>query len=225
MPERIVKNYWHLYETKFMHKTLEEFPPEVTIEAFNGGAGQEFPNHYISVALQQHKLEYFAVTYIAKNGEVHARVSLSKGHMANLVDKRPRRKIHLAYEWIHVILAFRERKYNDLPRYTLMNEVQILFGLLAEHTNHCKDKLSDFDLKTHKALRNLLVSTMALEEMLRTISADVQTLVQLRQFTEKEPDAAHKTITWPLIQKFADEWSVEKDIVISRLQEELGLCA
>jgi len=225
MPENIVKYYRHLYETKFMRETIEKFPPDLITEAFNGGDGYEFPNHYICLTLQRHRPEYFAVTSITKNSTVHAKVSVSDIHMAKLVDKRSRRKTHLAYEWIQAMLLFLKRAYYDPPRYTLINEVKILFDLLKEHPKHCKNELSDDNQKIHKAIRELFVSAISLEKILININPNVQTLAQMKIFSDKAPSEAYESIILPLTKAFAENWDVEEEIVTSRLQEELGMCA
>jgi hypothetical protein len=231
MPENIVKDYRHLYEdNNYMgvHRTLAMTPhasSSVTVKAF-GVRNPEFPEHYICVTLQRHRPEFFAVTNVTKiNEQVHAQVSVDN-RMLGL--KQSWRKMHLAYEWLHVMLTFCGRGYGDL-RWTLRREVKDLLYRLSERSEHCKSLLSEFNLKIHKALRILLVSNEALQQVLLRISFEtsnnqIVTLEDLRSFMETDYTKAYNTITWPFIQRFALDQDVEEDIMWSRLQEELNLC-
>jgi hypothetical protein len=228
MPENIVKDYRHLYETKYMRKTLEDFPPKVTVEAFNGGRGEEFPNHYIELKTLRHDPDIFASTSIAKegNGKVYAQVGVDEHSINDMQNSPSWRKMHLAYEWLQVLLTFRSKVSNDI-RWTLKAKVRNILHRLKEHSKHCG--LSSNDLGMHKALRVLLVSNKALQDILLRTSvradSNITTFEDLKQSTEADRNKAYKIIILPLVEEFSCEWDVEREIVESRLQEELGMCA
>lgn len=233
MPERIVERYLHLYQKsdyRELHKELHKLgkihlgSPPVIVKAFGIGEPDDFPNHFIQVLVENHVPEYLAVTTITKHGsERLAKVSMD--HCIIGLEKNLR-KIHLAYEWIHVILVFCKRGFGKL-RYTLAKETNKLFCWLSENTIHCAKHLSDFDREMHRALRKLLVSNRELENTLLRMSistgSKIICLKDLKQFMQTNYTQTYNTITWPLIQSFALEWDVDQTIVESRLQEILGL--
>lgn len=122
----------------------------------------------------------------------------------------------LAQEWLEVMLKLRDSP-NKRNKVVSGNEsLAIIFAFLGRPALW-QDMPLESQL-THAAIRELLVSTESLTEMLDE-TFDMSP-VQLRSLAKEDPNIASKRIR-NLVHRFSAKWSVKRELVYDRLHEML----